>query len=109
MSVETIALDENWDIAFNSDGCIDTVSECDLIIQKIKQKINLIDFEPLFKQTPNTTFIASLIKTAILDVEGVLSLISFTTNIDNIGCGTVKGLRFNFSALTSCGTIRAQI
>ena len=106
----TIALNpDNWDIFVDDEGCMAVVEGCDEIIQCIKQKIYTLDITSFVKNNTNPEAVTALIKSKILEVEGVISLSSFSTSVDDTNCNVIKGIRVNFQAITECGIIRSQL
>ena len=106
----TIALDENWDIFADANGCLATVSDCDEIMQCIRQNILAVDWVSQFCPiNQNIEAIEASIKSIVIGTEGVLAFTSFDTFIDNVNCKAVQGLNIQFSVLTTCGTINVGI
>ncbi len=106
----TIALDEdNWDIFVSNDGCMAVVDGCEEIIQCIRQKIYTLDITSFLKNNTSPEAVTALIKSKILEVDGVISLSSFSTSVDDTNCNVIKGIRVNFQAITECGIIRSQL
>ena len=101
----TLALDENWDIIVDEDECLSTVNGCEEIIQCIKQNIRAIDFTPLFREG-NREVISSLIKSTILNTNGVLSINSYLEQTSDVDCGNFRNFLISFSATTVCGNIQ---
>lgn len=100
----TIALDENNDIIFDSDGSIAIIDGCDEIRQCIKQSILDNDINNFIGKVDFET-LSALLTSTIAGTDGVRSLTSFSLNTDNTGCGSLIGIRVNFEAETDCGTI----
>ena len=101
----SIAFDESGDIYFDADGCLATLDGCDEILQCIKQNIFAINIENFIGQGINIDNLGDLIKAAVLDTDGVISLIQFSISSDPLSCAFVNGININFQALTVCGLV----
>lgn len=105
----TIALDENWDVVVDANGCLATVDGCEEIIQCIKQNLRALDLSNFYPIRNNIDAVAAIIQSEISSVEGFIYFNSFEVLQDSLGCGIAQGVTINFSALTTCGNINLGV
>lgn len=121
----TIALNANWDIRLEPESVssdaftkpqqfpmgnlvtMKLTTGCDTVTQAIKQNILSNDLS-IFYGDVNPEFVSGIIKSSILDVDGVISLTSFSAQRTSLS-GVLGGFSIRFTANTTCGQISSSI
>lgn len=106
--MSSIYLDPNTNDIIIENGCVKSVTGCEEIVQCIRQKIMNLDIVDIFSQGVNIEGLTALIKSSILDTSGVISLVSFSSEVSKDSCNS-SFLNINFVANTVCGEVRVFI
>ena len=122
--MSTLALNRNWDLRLEPDSVDSTafspiveypVSQkktlkltqgCDTIAQKIKQNILSEDILSISGDNYSREFISALVKSAIMSVEGVNSILEFCISERYSSSSVFSSVYFVVD--TDCGIIRSR-